>query len=723
MQHFVPEAIVDDRYQIVEEIGRGGFGTVYKARHVKLEKDVALKTLNLEHAEITSSSRPEFFSRFRKEALSLTRLRHGSIVNIMDFGIVGETTPFLVMDYFPGEPLLKWGEAKRPTLTQWLGVFRQVFEALGHAHEVNVVHRDVKSANVLVSGTASAPKVMLIDWGIAYSVGETRITSFGGVVGTQGAIDPENYCDPSAEYVPESDFYAVGGLLYHALCGREPFATSVAMTEAQRRAVIMANDIVPPSEHLPDIPQPLEDFLLSLLATERRHRPPCAAACIEVIDALVRGEDFLLDDVIDKYKHARTPTPGAESTPAAKLDAGDEQQRVAAMIAEFEAAKQHPSSVKKKEELAASKKRSESQLSRTVSLQPAAVGEVDAGDLPAAPSVEPTPDPAARLAQGAARFGYNAASPASPLRRSRTAALLAAGVAAVVVLVLARSSSQPTQATEQAATPVVFRAEDLEPKKDESALAKFAPPGTSQLTTLSSFSPDIKAQYPATLGGPLPPTPSAPTTTREPASSERKKPEDQFDRTMGPVGARGSDRKDEQAPRDGLVIPHNTTTSVRLLEELDTANDEPIRAELRHSLIVKGALVLPAGSIFSGRASLRYNRAQARFDMVTLPDGSEHRLVAVAVTHDGREGIDGGRLEFGEPPPDKTGEKVARAVGTLASEAVNLLPGGDALTRTAQTVAGSEIRDAATVQEEATRSRNRIIVPRKQDLSVKFQVR
>lgn len=150
-----------------------------------------------------------------------------------------------------------------------------------------------------------------------------------------------------------------------------------------------------------------------------------------------------------------------------------------------------------------------------------------------------------------------------------------------------------------------------------------------------------------------------PPAAHHSSNAERTKNDD-FDRTMKPVGSLGERRADERSglSDNGLTIPHNTTASVRLLEELDTSNDEPIRAELRSSLVIKGVMVLPAGSIFSGRASLRYNRAQARFDKVTLPSGEEHRISALAITNDGRKEIEGGRLEFGELPPDKTARRL-----------------------------------------------------------------
>lgn len=417
--------------------------------HQAADKDVALKTLNLEHAEITNSRRPEFFSRFKKEARSLTQLRHGSIINVMDFGIVGDATPFLVMDYFPGEPLLS-GERQRPDDEPVARRLRQIFEALGHAHNINVVHRDIESANVLVDGTAAAPKVMLIDWGIAYSIGGTRI-SLGGVVGTTGAIDPENYCDPAAEYVPESDFYAVGGMLYDAMCGREPFATSVDMTEAQRRAVIMANDIVAPSVLVPDIPMALEDFLLSLLATERKHRPPCAAACIEVIDAIIRGEDLVLDDIFTKHREAANPRPFIEAAPAVNVE--DEKRRVAAMIAEFEVAKSRPSSVKRLDVPAPLS--AELSGPKTVSLHSSVMNAIDDAGLPPAP-----PEARASAAEGpdqaAARYGYKTDTPEKPWRKYRRHVLATLVVMGVSAVFLSRSAPKPSTSAQEALPPTVL---------------------------------------------------------------------------------------------------------------------------------------------------------------------------------------------------------------------------------------------------------------------------
>jgi hypothetical protein len=110
-----------------------------------------------------------------------------------------------------------------------------------------------------------------------------------------------------------------------------------------------------------------------------------------------------------------------------------------------------------------------------------------------------------------------------------------------------------------------------------------------------------------------------------------------------------------------------------------------------------------------------------RFEKATLPDGREQRINAIAVTRDGREGIDGGRIEFGDGPEDKTGEKILRALGTVAGSAVSALPAGDVLTQATQTVAGQEVRDATQPEREAPRSKTRILLKRKTMFSVKFK--
>ncbi|MCC6805797.1 MAG: protein kinase [Deltaproteobacteria bacterium] len=723
MHEFHQDDVIAERYQILEEIGRGGFGTVYKARHLKLECDLAVKTMQLDHAELTNREAPAAFERFKKEAQALTKLAHTGIVQVIDFGFASESTPYLVMKYAPGLPLLKWGEQTSPTIKQWLTVFRKIFEALEHAHEQNIIHRDLKSSNVLVSGTADKPKVSIIDWGIAYSPGSARLTQAEGVIGTLGYIDPINLNRPSAEFVPQSDFYAVGGLLYEALCKRVPFKFTDDMSPLARRSVLAHNEVERPRLANADVSGLLERFILRLMATERDLRPPTARAAIVIIEKLLADEHFDIDDIyaMHPFVAPSVEVPAVSSAPpgAAPVTGDDANRRLAEQL---EAAKAKADSVESK---------------KTVPLNvPNALGK-GALDLSAIGSKQKQPEERpASFENNAEKLGLTIA----PQERKRLHPLVlpiaAAAVAVVATLIMTDAlrsgrSMGPAQAPSFVPHPVSVA--DLETKKDETTLAKFAPE-EPKTNALSGLSPEIKANYPQSLGGDAPPGPVG--TLAGHGGSKRKhaveddereepreKKREEFDRTLRPAGSVASDRdRTPDDPRNNrLAIPHNTEADVRLIDTLDTSNDEPVRAELVRSLSLNGNVVLPIGAILWGKTQLRYQRAQVRFDRVVLPNGEERRINATAVTSDGRDGIEGGRFEFGDPPDNKAQQKVLRAVGTVAAETVSsLIPGTDGLSRSAQQLSQDEIRDAANTKPDNPKSRNRVVVQRKTQFSIRF---
>lgn len=712
MQQLDRDDVVADRYQIVGLLGAGGMGTVYKAHHLGLEVDVAVKTLNLDHGEIKESEMAEFFARFKKEAQALTQLHHTGIVNVMDFGLHGKTTPYLVMDYFPGQPVLKWGERETPSTSQWLGVFRQIFEALSHAHEHGVLHRDIKSGNVLVDGTAAAPKVRLIDWGISYAGGSTRLTQKGMVAGSLGFTDPEVIEDSEKDFAPQSDLYAVGVLMFEALCGRPPFDVEPGASDSARRRAIVANRVIAPNEVDSEMSDDLNDFIMKLMSTRQQHRPTSAKASLFIVDALLSDQPVDFDAVF-----AANPTPvvtmkSAKLAPTEALN--EDAEFAASMKADLARAQARSEKLTRNERANAPKPSATPEVEVSHVLDEAAI---DASALPLAAqqSIRSMPQ-ALHFEANAARMNLKVGKAPSSWKRNTglVAALVVGGVLAALAMNAANHRAQQTAAPDMALVQRTYKAEDLDAKRDESALAKFgpvtAPPAKG---SLSSFPADIKAEYDTTLGGgdTLP-------VNHFSAGKVAPRKEEKFDKSMKAVAMVGGDA----ARNDKLSIPYNTEVVVRLLENLDTSNDEAVRVELKQPLIVDQRVVIPYGSIFSGHASFRYNRAQARFDKVTFPDGHESRVSALAVNRDGREGIDGGRLEFGDLPKDKTGEKVLRAMGTIANGAVSTIPGGDALSQAAQQVTQDEVTDATQAQQTAVRSKTRIILPRKTEFTVKFQM-
>ncbi len=201
------------RYEILGEIGRGGMGTVYRARDPVLDRFVALKQLSADML-----AEPAMRERFLREARSAARLQHPNIVTVYEFGEV-EGTPFIAMELLEGDNLADALERRRlPDLGSRLGVVVQLCEALAYAHRHGVVHRDVKPTNVtlLPDGT-----VKIVDFGIAFLEGGTMATRTGMLLGTPAYMAPEQFAGGVVD--ARVDMWSVGVILYEMIAGRRPF--------------------------------------------------------------------------------------------------------------------------------------------------------------------------------------------------------------------------------------------------------------------------------------------------------------------------------------------------------------------------------------------------------------------------------------------------------------------------------------------------------------------
>lgn len=212
---------VQGRYQIEAQLGAGGMGTVYRARHVALDRPVALKLLRKQHHERWVSRK-----RFEREARALARLSHPHIVTVSDCGVEGDI-PFLVMELLEGESLdvcLRRG--RLPAALAWrLGL--SLLDALGFAHESGLVHRDIKPGNVFLKHTPRGPHLVLLDFGLAKFVvagSDATVTRSGEIFGTPAYMSPEQVTGEPTD--ARSDVYAAGLLLYEMVTGQRPYRGS-----------------------------------------------------------------------------------------------------------------------------------------------------------------------------------------------------------------------------------------------------------------------------------------------------------------------------------------------------------------------------------------------------------------------------------------------------------------------------------------------------------------
>ncbi|GAA1878433.1 protein kinase domain-containing protein [Streptantibioticus ferralitis] len=251
--------LVAGRYRLLERIGRGGMGTVWRAEDELLGRQVAVKRvhapLHLSDEEIAT-----LHERTRREARSAARITHPDVVTIHDV-VEDAGAPCIVMEYVPSSTLgelLKRQGTLSPGEAARIGC--RMIAALRAAHAAGVLHRDVKPANVLLGANG---RVVLTDFGVAQSIGTSTLTRTGELVGSVDYLPPERVRGGSPS--PASDLWALGATLYQALEGRPPFAKDTAVETAY--AIVV--DPLEPPRHA----GPLAELIETLLAKEPEHRP------------------------------------------------------------------------------------------------------------------------------------------------------------------------------------------------------------------------------------------------------------------------------------------------------------------------------------------------------------------------------------------------------------------------------------------------------------------
>ena len=263
---------VDGKYQIESRLGAGGMGTVYKARHLLLGRDVAVKVLRSEMVEDANAA-----ERFRREAQAAARLDHPNAVTIYDFGITPDGNAYLVMELLRGTSLRDVLERDgQLALPRAIAIFAPVCAAIDRAHELGIVHRDIKPDNVMVDERKDGSVgVKVVDFGIALLQDTPsdagRLTGTGLIVGTANYMSPEHCRGEPLD--ARSDIYSLGVVLYEMLAGRVPFAAPIVS------AVIVAHVNEPPPPllaHRPDLPPPVERVVLDALAKRPDQRPRTA---------------------------------------------------------------------------------------------------------------------------------------------------------------------------------------------------------------------------------------------------------------------------------------------------------------------------------------------------------------------------------------------------------------------------------------------------------------
>jgi serine/threonine protein kinase/sugar lactone lactonase YvrE len=295
---------IGDRYKIDSLLGQGGMSAVYRATDPNLRRLVAIKLI---HTHLSVD--PNFVNRFKEEAAAVARLRHPNIVQVHDFNIDGETY-YMVMEYLVGETLqarLKRLNAahRHMPYPEMIRLCLQLCEAVGYAHNHELIHRDIKPANIMLDLNGQA---ILMDFGIVKIIGGEYHTATGATIGTAMYMSPEQIRSERAD--ERSDIYSLGVTLYEMISGRAPYQADSALT----LMMMVLNDPLPDLREIrPGIPESLITVVEKALAKEPKDRFQSMA---DMAAALHQAQEQVaslspLDTVIDDESVVKVEVPGS----------------------------------------------------------------------------------------------------------------------------------------------------------------------------------------------------------------------------------------------------------------------------------------------------------------------------------------------------------------------------------------------------------------------------
>lgn len=252
--------ILDDRYQLTERIGEGGMAEVFLGTDIRLKRDIAVKVLRPQY-----SSDKQFLDRFLDEARAMAGFSHPNIVNVYDAGRERGRS-YIVMEYVPGTDLRNLIKERGPLpIEQALKVIEQVAQGVAAAHSKDIVHRDIKPGNVLITPDGA---VKVADFGIARAVSDSKqLTEPGVVWGTTAYLSPEQIRGDTA--TPASDVYSIGVVLYEMLSGKPPFQGEDRVAIALQH---LHDEPTPLSEKNPKVPRGIEYIINRAMSKQASQR-------------------------------------------------------------------------------------------------------------------------------------------------------------------------------------------------------------------------------------------------------------------------------------------------------------------------------------------------------------------------------------------------------------------------------------------------------------------
>ena len=299
------------RYEIIEELGRGAMGSVFKARDPVVGRIVALKTIHT--AALAGEQSAEYRSRFYREARASGVLAHPGIVPVFDVGD-HEGAPFLVMEFVDGRTLadaIKKGE--RFSLDRVCEIVQQIAEALGYAHRQGVIHRDIKPANILMTSREvyGSERPRITDFGIA-KMAASEITTSGQLLGTPSYMPPEQFTGTPVD--GRADLFSLGVILYTLTTGEQPFAGET-MTAVSYKVVY--TEPIPPAKLNPATPPQLDGAIRKALSKSPADRFQTGEEFAQELAAIRAGKvaaHAAVPETLDADATLGPATPAAVNT-------------------------------------------------------------------------------------------------------------------------------------------------------------------------------------------------------------------------------------------------------------------------------------------------------------------------------------------------------------------------------------------------------------------------
>jgi CheY-like chemotaxis protein len=304
-----PGALLDSRYRLDELLGSGGSGKVYRATHLNLGHQVAVKILRA-----NAGPTPEQRARFQREGVAACRIRHPNAVAVLDFAVTDEGITYLVMELLEGHTLAdELREKGRLTPSRCAEILLPICDVLTDAHAESVIHRDLKPANIFLQGTRYGENVKVVDFGIAKLLNDERdnldnpLTLVGHVLGTPAYMAPERLLRRA--YDGRADVYSLGIMLWQMLAGRLPFMTPD--NDPLKIALMQINESPPSLREVNSAISPaVENVVMTALAKNPDARPTADQLAESFARAVRAGASRRISDIL---RHGTNAGPDSRS--------------------------------------------------------------------------------------------------------------------------------------------------------------------------------------------------------------------------------------------------------------------------------------------------------------------------------------------------------------------------------------------------------------------------